>query len=138
MFRNSNEYRIMNKIILNKGEYTFDASTKKVSVLEHKEIFKKEYLLLITNVTTNDIIYNFGCDGFGGVIATSVITLEYDTTSMADSDELQIVLYTEQTDAEAINKSLLEGIKINTASQVLLLEELKLQTKYLRKIYNPE
>ena len=87
----------MNKITLDAGEYTFSAASKTVTLLAHTDLLKKEYLLLITNTTTNTIIYNFGCDGFGGTIASPVITLEYDTSvpaaGMADTDNLSIILY---------------------------------------------
>lgn len=128
----------MKKIILNKGEYTFDASAKQVTVLAHTELFTKEYLLLITNTTDSKIIYNFGCEGYGGSIAGSTITLEYDTTSMNDGDNLQIILYTETSDADTTTHSLLELIRKQTEVQDEMLEELKLCSKYLRKIYNPE
>ena len=128
----------MNKIILDNGEYSFDASEKKVSVSAHKELFKKEYLFLITNVTTGDIIYNFGCEGYGGVIDRNVITLEYDTALMSDDDSLQIILYTEQTDSDVITTELLDTIRSNTSFQSEIFKELEKQTKLLRKIYNPE
>jgi hypothetical protein len=68
-------------------------------------------LLLITNVTKNEIIYNFSNAGAGGLVtfktdsiirdndfpsylqttdAVTIITLNYDTRNHSDSDELQI------------------------------------------------
>ena len=128
----------MKKIILNKGEYSFNPTAKTVTVSAHTELFTKEYLLLITNTTTNDIIYNFGCDGYGGIISGSTITLEYDTTAMLSTDSLQIIMYTENSDVDTLTLSLLETLRKQTEVQDEMLEELKLCSKYLRKIYNPE
>ena len=130
----------MKKIILDEGEYSFDASAKQVKLLAHTDLLKGEYLLLITNTTQNQIIYNFGCDGYGATIdkTSNVITLEYDTSSMLDSDSLQIIMYTESDDADTETHRLLDVIRLNTNLQQEILEELQKCSKYLRKIYNPE
>lgn len=85
----------MNKIIVPSGSYSFDKTAKTVTVIgtPYTTYFTKEGLLLITNTSTNDIIYNFGCDGYGGTISGDTITLEYDTTSMVNTQSIQIVLY---------------------------------------------
>lgn len=129
----------MNKVILNKGEYTFNALEKKVTVLNYKDIFKKEYLLIITNVHTNDIIYNFACEGFGGVITEYTILLEQDTTLMKDSDELQIILFIEDKNTDS-GKELntitkyLENIDRSTNSMDELVKELKKLNELLMSI----
>lgn len=128
----------MKKIILNKGEYSFNPTAKTVTVSAHTELFNKEYLLLITNTTTSDIIYNFACDGYGGTIVESTITLEYDTNLMTDTDSLQILMYTESSNVDILTLSLLESIRKQTEVQDEMLEKLTLCSKYLRKIYNPE
>ena len=78
--------------------------------------YSLDKLLLVTNVTDNVIIYNFADTTFAGTTATftadddatnfpkitqahdgyTTITLQYDTSSMSASDELQI--YVEQTE----------------------------------------
>lgn len=69
--------------------YTFDASAKTVTFDDYTTI-SLESVLLVTNVTDNINIYNF-CDPLlGGTVATNVLTLTYDTTSMSDTDNLQI------------------------------------------------
>lgn len=128
----------MEKIILKNTDYSFDASAQTVTFLSHTELVSKEYLLLITNTSTNDIIYNFGCDGYGGTINLNTfrLTLEYDTTAMSDSDSLQIILYSGESvlDTNAFLK------QIRQQTQILEeLRDLQYQTlKYIRKIYNPE
>ena len=96
----------MEKIIIQSGGYSFDALEKKVVISDSKIAFNIEGLLLITNTTDNIIIYNFGCVGFGGIIFGNSIVLEYDTTSMSDTDSLQIIVYksVERTDNEYLRE----------------------------------
>lgn len=70
-------------------EYTFDASAQTITFDSFAEIDIKR-ILTITNITDNIIIYNFASDTTGGTAATNVLTLTYDTTAMADADNLQI------------------------------------------------
>ena len=78
------------KLIYN---YTFDASAKTIVINGN---FKLRKLQLITNVTDGVIVYNFADSTKGGSVSfnsatdETTITLEHDTTSMSDSDELQI------------------------------------------------
>ena len=73
--------------------YTFDASAKTIVVSGN---FKLRRIQLITNVTDGIIIYNFADGNKGGSVSynstndETTITLEHDTTSMSDSDEIQI------------------------------------------------
>lgn len=69
--------------------YTFDASAKTIDCADFTRI---EIIYLITNVKTWDIIYQFNNASKGGTLAGTVLTLVFDTTSMSDTDELQIVL----------------------------------------------
>lgn len=69
--------------------YLFDASAKTITFLDYSSILL-ESVLLITNVTDNLIIYNFAVSGKGGTVSGNVLTLVYDTTAMADTDDLQI------------------------------------------------
>lgn len=75
--------------------YVFDASAKTVQSLSFANgDWKIEGILLITNVVDGIIIYNFADPAKGGTITPDaggdILTLEYDTTSMSDTDELQI------------------------------------------------
>lgn len=76
----------MKILVLN---YTFDASEKQITFTDYNPIIL-ERVLLITNVTDGIIIYNFADPAKGGTASTNILTLAYDTTSMADSDKLQI------------------------------------------------
>lgn len=74
--------------------YTFDASAKTITFAID---FTLEQMLLITNVTDNIIIYNFADPTCGGSITNNVLTLDYNTTSMNDTDKLQIFVEIEDT-----------------------------------------
>lgn len=74
--------------------YTFDASAKTISFDDYTGIDLNR-VLLITNVTTNTIIYNFANSLLGGSVSGNVLTLIYNTTSMSDADTLQIYYDTE-------------------------------------------
>jgi|SRR3972149_1735765 len=73
------------------GNYTFDASAKTVT-LTGLDVVLLQQLLMITNITTNSIIYQFNKTGYGGTINNNVITLDFNTTSMNDGDDLQIFI----------------------------------------------
>ena len=74
--------------------YTFDASAQTIKITG---LYTLRTLILITNVTDQQIIYNFADSSAGGTVSynstndETTITLEYNTTSMSDSDELQIL-----------------------------------------------
>jgi hypothetical protein len=73
------------------GSYIFSASAKTITFLGLPTI-TLDQVLLITNVLDGIIIYNFASSSLGGVLVGSVLTLDYDTTSMSDSDPLQIYI----------------------------------------------
>ena len=82
--------------------YVFDASAKTVLI---NEVIAQKRLLTITNVTKNEIIYAFP-DTVRGATSyvintankTTLITLDFDTTSHADTDELQIFIEKDSTE----------------------------------------
>lgn len=79
--------------------YTFDASAKTIDCALFTSL---EAVQLIVNVTDNLIIYNFADTSKGGTLASTTLTLEYDTTSMSDTDDLMI-LVEDGTTSIAIN-----------------------------------
>lgn len=104
--------------------YTFDASAKTVTL---DAVYNLEQILLITNTTRNAIIYNFSDYYAGGVLVGNVLTLEYNTTAMADTDRLQIwVEDTALTPATATNQT--NG---NQQAKVYLTDELGVQRQML-------
>jgi len=85
------------KAILESG-YTFTPSTRTVVI---PRVIQRERLVLITNVTTNQVIYNFSDTNLRATSYTvsgtpnsnlTTIVLNYNTTSMSSTDKLQIVV----------------------------------------------
>jgi hypothetical protein len=72
-------------------DYTFNAASKQIT-FNTTDVITLEQMLIVTNVTTNKIIYNFADPALGGTISNNVLTLTFDTTSMSDPDKLQIFL----------------------------------------------
>lgn len=72
-------------------DYTFNAVSKQIT-FNTTDVITLEQMLIVTNVTTNKIIYNFADPALGGTISNNVLTLTFDTTSMSDPDKLQIFL----------------------------------------------
>lgn len=68
---------------------TFDASAKTVTHASFSDVTLAG-ILLIVNVTDQEIIYSFADTAKGGTLSTDTLTLEHDTTSMSDTDELLI------------------------------------------------
>jgi hypothetical protein len=85
------------KAILETG-YTFTPSTNTIVI---PRAIQRERLILITNVTTNTVIYNFSDSNLkantytvstsGGTNTTTVV-LNYNTASMSSTDKLQIIV----------------------------------------------
>jgi hypothetical protein len=69
--------------------YTFNAALKTVTFNQYPSI-RLENVLLITNVATNQIIYNFSNALLGGTVLSNVLTLDFNTTSMSSTDALQV------------------------------------------------
>lgn len=83
--------------------YTFDASAQTIDCASFTSL---EKIQLITNVTDNVIIYNFADSTKGGTLASTVLTLAYDTTSMSDADKLQIFVDDGNTSIPVTNAAL--------------------------------
>jgi hypothetical protein len=83
------------------GSYTFNASTGTITFTG--VTLRLDQILLITDTTTNTIIYNFAQAGYGGSLdeTGTILTLTYSTTSLSNSDALQI--YVDLPDANAIS-----------------------------------
>jgi hypothetical protein len=100
-------------------DYTFNASAKQIR-FNTTSVIGLEQLLVITNVTDNIIIYNFADPSAGGTISNNVLTLNYNTVSMSNTDSLQIFLDNVLTPA---SDEMLQSIQEQTA---LLMRMVKL------------
>lgn len=106
----------MKKLISN---YSFDASEKKITFSDYAAV-DLESLLLVTNVTTNQIIYNFADPAAGGGVVGNVVTLVFDTSGMSDTDALQIFY-----DDPDVNAATEESMKALHEQNMLLRRLLK-------------
>lgn len=71
--------------------YTFDASAKTIDFSGYAG-FTPERLVAIFNATDNTLIYGQGVASKGYTnFAAGVLTLEYNTTTMDDADDLQVI-----------------------------------------------
>lgn len=71
------------------GSYTFNPTNRTIQLNDAPTISLFN-LLLITNVTSGTIIYNFADSVLNADVVDNLITLDYDTTSMNQNDVLQI------------------------------------------------
>jgi len=74
----------MKKLVTN---YTFDKTARTIVFTDYTTIDLSQ-ILLITNTTSNIIIYNFA--SLGGSVTGNTLTLTYDTSLMNNNDSLQI------------------------------------------------
>jgi len=75
------------KVLLD--NYTFNKTSKQITFTDYTAI-ELERILLITNSTDNIIIFNFASPGAGGTVSGNILTLQYDTSLMDNTDRLQI------------------------------------------------
>jgi len=85
--------------VLHETNYTFTPSTRTIVIPDH---IPRERLVLITNVTTNQVIYNFSDPSLKATsytpaidsnnVATTTIVLNYNTAAMSSTDKLQITV----------------------------------------------
>lgn len=88
--------------------YLFNKTAKTITFLDYTSIDLNR-IAVITNVTSNTMIYNFAGAGKGGTVSGNILTLTYDTAAMADTDELQIIY--DDKDAPLLGQ-LLESINL--------------------------
>lgn len=86
--------------------YSFDKTAKTVTFTDYVTI-RLDSVRIITNVESNIIIYNFAQSGLGGSVLNNVLTLDYDTTSMSNTDKLQIVYNDDEIKATESNQNLI-------------------------------
>jgi hypothetical protein len=90
--------------------YTFTPSTRTVD-FRSQIGFDARYLLAISNLTSNQIIYTAGISGFGfsSIDATGrILTLQYNTQLMSSTDILQFH-YDDQQDALSDISAMMTG-----------------------------
>lgn len=103
--------------------YSFNATGKQVSFTDYSQL-NLESVLLITNVSTNQIIYNFADPLAGGSVFGNVVTLDYNTSGMNNSDKLQIYYDTPSAPASDQTLSVMSGQLAALQEQNLLMRRM--------------
>jgi hypothetical protein len=88
--------------------YTFDKTAKTVTFLDYDSISLSR-VMGIVNAENNVMFYNCAGTGKGGSVSGNVLTLDYDTSAMANTDKLQIIY--DDKDASLLVQ-LIESIKL--------------------------
>lgn len=110
--------------------YSFNNSTKTVTVIGKN--IRREQLLLITNVTSNTVIYNFSDPALGFTSytnavdtttgqETTTIVLSYNTSAMNNTDKLSILVeetYTEIVPAEVMRDPV-DKLRVSTPQSLI-------------------
>jgi hypothetical protein len=110
--------------------YSFNNSTRTVTVIGKN--IRREQLLLITNVTSNTVIYNFsdpalGATSFTNAVdavtgqETTTVILAYNTTAMAATDKLSILVeetYTDILPAEQLRDPV-DKLRVSTPQSLI-------------------
>ena len=85
-------------------DYTFTPGAGGVGTVVFSGVYTLEEILLVTNVTDNQIIYNFASSGKGGSVTSdddeTTLTFSFDTSSMDAADELQIFIEDEYQETD--------------------------------------
>lgn len=100
--------------------YTFTAAAGTIDFNDYVTI-DIEGVLLISNVVDNVIIYRFEDPLKGGTVAGNTLTLTFDTSTMSDSDELQI-WYEDGSTTQAISGIVTANAGTNLDTSALALE----------------
>lgn len=89
----------MKRIIDN---YKFIPSERKIVFTDFSSI-SLERVLLVVNVTSNVLLYNFMSSSLGGSVSGNTLILDYDTSSMDASDTLMIFYDDELMDVPVLS-----------------------------------
>lgn len=74
------------------GNYIFHPELKKVSFINIPYELELKNIFSIFNINSGVMVYSFARPGFSGTITNNTLTLNYDSTSMDPTDELQIIV----------------------------------------------
>ena len=114
------------KAILETG-YTFTPSTNTIVI---PRVIPRERLILITNVTTNTVIYNFSDANLkantytvstSGGTNTTTLVLNYNTAGMLSTDKLQITVdeYDEKFTPSEVYQDPVNKLRVSTAQALI-------------------
>src|SRR3990172_1991632 len=102
--------------------YTFSAAAKTITFGDYGSI-TLESVLVVINATDQITIFNPTNTSLGGTVATNVLTLEYDTTTMSDTDKL--IIYYDDNTAQPISGTVTANL---SATDNAVLDAIELDT----------
>jgi hypothetical protein len=117
----------MARRILDLKGYTLNPATR---VITYPGIIKQEQLILITNVTAGQVIYNFSDPSLKattyntsilGATGTTTITLNFNTAAMGANDKLQFIIdqVDETMDASEVLKDPVNKFRVSQAQALI-------------------
>lgn len=80
--------------IIGNSDYSFVASTKKITLAAPHHTVDEERVYKITNLSTGSVIYDHRRMTHDISVSAGVITHTYDASGMANADTLQIIIDT--------------------------------------------
>jgi hypothetical protein len=115
--------------------YSFDKTAKTVTFTDYTTI-RLDSIRVITNVESNIVIYNFAQPNLGGSVLNNVLTLDYNTSAMGNTDKLQIVYNDDFLKASKENQALSLINEATLNSLVQTLNELSARLEVLASMAN--
>jgi hypothetical protein len=112
--------------------YKFDPQDGHLHFYLHDFDVELASVLIVTNVTRNEIIYLPQIDGKGGVIDDDMLSFDYDVSAHDERDELQIFL--EISDVDVLGDKKIQTIYESLSRDRTLLRLMKEQLVVLTKI----
>jgi len=128
----------LKKSILSKDEYYLNVDLNCVHLTENLVGLTLPEVSLITNISTNTIIYNPHCDGLGGNIVSGKIVFDFQLTSdMSNNDELMFII---QRNVSLEGRGLDASKVIDENSHLLndILIELRISNKIMSEAFEVE
>lgn len=115
--------------------YTFDAVAKTITFSDYSAI-RLDSVRVIANVTAGVIIYTFTDPNLGGSVLNNVLSLDYDTSAMNNSDALQIIYNDDEIKANVANQELMLIDNATLIELVKTLAELSARLQVLTGMAN--
>jgi len=130
----------MGQMTLSSDDYIFNSSTSTICFINYRHLLTKETLIKIVNVSIDGgiTIYDHTEPQRGGEISDNRLVLEYGTSLMNDSDNLQIILYTSVVDAISNPNNVTKVEDVNSHLMNELLTELRINNKILMETFDVE
>ena len=127
----------LKKSILVKSDYHLNVDLNCVRLSKMADLTLSE-ISLVTNITTNDVIYNPHCEGLGGTLSGNKLIFEKTFTSeMSDTDDLMFIIQ-KNIHLEGINLDASKVIEENSHILKEILVELKINNQILMETFEIE